>query len=111
MLARQSVRRSGNDHLIATVNELRRVGQQVEHGEDWLRITPRPLKPATIECYSDHRMAMRFAVLAACARDRHWDSSVPVAEHRIHIGDPACTAKTYPGFWDDLAALYPNKPW
>jgi 3-phosphoshikimate 1-carboxyvinyltransferase len=108
-----NIRIKETDRLIATVNELRRVGQQVEHGDDWLKITPRPLKPATIDCYSDHRMAMSFAVLAACAREQHWDSSVPIAERQIRIADPACTAKTYPGFWDDLASLYPPtlKPW
>lgn len=107
-----NIRIKETDRLIATVNELRRVGQQVDHGEDWLTITPRPLKPATIECYSDHRMAMSFAVLAACAREHHWDPSVSASDRQIRIADPACTAKTYPGFWDDLAALYPGtKPW
>lgn len=106
-----NIRIKETDRLIATVNELRRVGQQVEHGDDWLKITPRPLKPATIDCYSDHRMAMSFAVLAACARDHHWDPSVPASERHLRIADPACTAKTYPGFWDDLAVLYPVKPW
>jgi len=107
-----NIRIKETDRLIATVNELRRVGQQVEHGDDWLTITPRPLKPATIECYSDHRMAMSFAVLAAAARDHHWDQSVPTNERVFRIADPACTAKTYPGFWDDLAAFYPGeRPW
>ena len=106
-----NIRIKETDRLIATVNELRRIGQQVEHGDDWLRITPRPLKPATIECYSDHRMAMSFAVLAAAAREHHWDAAVPANERIIRIADPACTAKTYPGFWDDLAKLYPAKPW
>ncbi len=106
-----NIRIKETDRLIATVNELSRVGQQVEHGDDWLKITPRPLKPATIECYSDHRMAMSFAVLAACARDHHWDPLVPTSERQIRIADPACTAKTYPGFWDDLAKFYPQKPW
>lgn len=108
-----NIRIKETDRLIATVNELRRVGQEVEYGDDWLKITPRPLKPATIDCYSDHRMAMSFAVLAACAREQHWDPSVPTSERHIRIADPACTAKTYPGFWDDLAELYPTseKPW
>ena len=100
-----NIRIKETDRLIATVNELRRVGQHVEHGDDWLRITPRPLKPATIECYSDHRMAMSFAILAAAARGHHWDSTVPASQRIIRIADPACTAKTYPGFWDDLFSL------
>ena len=51
---------------VAIVNELRRLGQGIEHGEDWLTITPAPVTPAVIECYADHRIAMSFAVLG-CA--------------------------------------------
>ncbi len=87
-----NIRIKETDRLLATVTELRRLGQQVEHGEDWLRITPAPLVPAAIECYADHRMAMSFAVLGAIAGG-------------VTITDPACTAKTYPGFWSDLAGF------
>ena len=87
-----NIRIKETDRLLATVTELRRLGQQVEHGEDWLTITPAPLVPAAIECYADHRMAMSFAVLGAIAG-------------RVTITDPACTAKTYPGFWTDLAGF------
>lgn len=80
------------DRLAATVAELRRLGQEVEHGDDWLRITPRPMVPAAIECYDDHRMAMSFAILG-CARPG------------ITITDPACTAKTYPEFFVDLERI------
>lgn len=86
------------DRLTATVDGLRRLGQEVEHGDDWLRIIPRPLRPATVDCRHDHRLAMSFAVLGA-------------ATGAVTIDDPACVAKTYPGFWDDLAVLYPAKPW
>ena len=86
-----NIRLKETDRLLATVTELRRLGQQVEHGEDWLRIEPRPLRPATIDCYHDHRMAMSFGVLG---------SIVP----GITIADPGCVAKTYPGFWADRAA-------
>lgn len=80
------------DRLLATVNELRRLGQQVEHGDDWLAITPRPVSAALVQCYNDHRIAMSFAVLG-------------LARPGITIADPACSAKTYPGFWDDLERL------
>ena len=85
-----NIRIKETDRLIATVNELRRLGQDVEHGEDWLRITPRPLQAAEVQCYADHRMAMSFGVLGASAG-------------HVTIADPDCTAKTYPGFWQDLA--------
>ncbi len=95
-----NIRIKETDRLAATVAELRRLGQEVEHGEDWLRVHPRPLRPAVVECYADHRMAMSFAVLGTLAPG-------------VAIADPACTAKTYPGFWDDLGGLYPDreKPW
>jgi 3-phosphoshikimate 1-carboxyvinyltransferase len=42
--------------------------------------------------YRDHRMAMSLALAG-------------LAIPGITILDPACTAKTYPGFFDDLARL------
>lgn len=88
-----NIRIKETDRLAATVAELRRLGQHVTHGDDWMRIEPRPITPATVQCYSDHRMAMSFAVLGT-------------QRAGITIEDPACVAKTYPGFWDDLARVY-----
>jgi 3-phosphoshikimate 1-carboxyvinyltransferase len=97
-----NIRIKETDRLAATVAELRRLGQQVEHGEDWLRIEPRPLRPAAVECYADHRMAMSFAILGLCTPG-------------VTIQDPACVGKTYPAFWTDLAGLYRQQdaevPW
>jgi len=86
------------DRLMAMVTELRRLGQEIEHGDDWLRIIPRPVAPATVECYNDHRIAMSFGVLGALTGS-------------IAIADPDCVAKTYPGFWDDLRACYGTSAW
>ncbi len=88
-----NIRIKETDRLAATVAELRRLGQLVTHGADWLRIDPQPIVPAVVRCYADHRMAMSFAVLGAVADG-------------VSIEDPACVAKTYPGFWDDLGAIY-----
>src|SRR6266498_2501178 len=49
-----------------------------------------PRGPALLRTHHDHRLAMAFAALAA---------RVP----GVAIEDPGCVAKTYPGFWDDLA--------
>jgi len=81
------------DRLDASATELRRLGQQVETGPDWLSIAPRPVQPATVRCYADHRIAMSFAILG-------------LARGGVAIEDPACVAKTYPGFWQDLGALH-----
>jgi len=92
-----NIRIKETDRLAATVAELRRLGQQVRHGDDWLSIEPAPRSRAVVECYSDHRMAMSFAVLGAAAGG-------------VGIADPACVSKTYPGFWRALAACYPAGP-
>ena len=88
-----NIRIKETDRLLATVTELTRLGQRVTHGDDWLEVEPSALTPATVHCYADHRMAMSFAVLGAVVGG-------------VGIEDPACVAKTYPGFWDDLARCY-----
>jgi 3-phosphoshikimate 1-carboxyvinyltransferase len=88
-----NIRIKETDRLAATVIELRRLGQQVTHGADWLAIEPAPVAAAMVHCYDDHRIAMSFAVLGA-------------AVGGVTIEDPACVSKTYPGFFRDLAAIY-----
>ncbi len=88
-----NIRIKETDRLEATVNELTRLGQKVEHGEDWLSLEPAALTPAVVRSYSDHRMAMSFAVLG-------------LARAGVQIEDPSCVAKTYPTFWEDLRKLY-----
>ncbi|WP_437692545.1 3-phosphoshikimate 1-carboxyvinyltransferase [Sorangium sp. So ce176] len=84
-----NIRIKETDRLAATVAELRRLGQEVTHGDDWLRIEPRLLTPALVHSYSDHRMAMSFAILGLCRPG-------------VTIENPACVAKTYPTFWEDV---------
>lgn len=97
-----NIRIKETDRLAATVTELRRLGQHVTHGDDWLSIEPRPISPAVVRSYGDHRMAMAFAILG-------------LARPGISIEDPACVAKTYPGFWDALRTCYTaqgvDAPW
>ncbi|MFZ7188307.1 3-phosphoshikimate 1-carboxyvinyltransferase [Avibacterium avium] len=83
------------DRLSAMATELRKVGAEVEEGEDYIRIQPLPLdqfQPAEIETYNDHRMAMCFALVAL--------SNTPVT-----ILDPKCTAKTFPTFFEEFAKI------
>lgn len=89
----ENIRIKETDRLEATVTELKRLGQTVTHGQDWLRIEPAAVTPCIVHSYSDHRMAMAFAVLG-------------LAREGVQIENPACVAKTYPTFWDDLRALY-----
>jgi 3-phosphoshikimate 1-carboxyvinyltransferase len=81
------------DRLAAMAAELRKLGAEVEEGADWLRVTPpRTWREASIETYDDHRIAMCFSLAA-------------VAGLPIHIRDPKCVAKTFPDYFDRLAAL------
>jgi 3-phosphoshikimate 1-carboxyvinyltransferase len=88
-----NIRIKETDRLAAVVAELERLGQGVTHGNDFLVIEPAPLRHALIRTYGDHRMAMSFAVLGMAAGN-------------VAIEDPSCVAKTYPTFWDDVAACY-----
>ncbi len=81
------------DRLYAMATELRKVGAEVEEGEDYLKITPpKQLKHAAIDTYDDHRMAMCFSLLAL----------EPVS---VTINDPECTAKTFPTYFEVLESI------
>jgi 3-phosphoshikimate 1-carboxyvinyltransferase len=86
------IRHKETDRIAALATELRKLGATVEEWEDGLRITPGPLHGATIDTYDDHRMAMSLALAG-------------LKQSGVLINDPACTAKTYPGFFKDLEKL------
>ena len=81
------------DRLIALATELRKLGAQVELGDDYLAITP-PLKttPAAIDTYDDHRMAMSFAIAGTKVEG-------------VVIKDAECVNKTYPNYFADLRTV------
>jgi 3-phosphoshikimate 1-carboxyvinyltransferase len=89
------------DRLAALAAELARLGAGVEELPDGLVVHGGPdrLVPARLASHGDHRLAMAFAAVAA---------RVP----GVVIEDPGCVAKTYPGFWRDLAnaGLRPRRP-
>ena len=81
------------DRLAAMATELRKVGAEVEEGEDYLKVMPPPqLTHASIATYNDHRMAMCFSLVA-------------LSDTAVTIEDPDCTAKTFPGYFDTFARL------
>ncbi|MBM3997072.1 MAG: 3-phosphoshikimate 1-carboxyvinyltransferase [Planctomycetes bacterium] len=86
------IRHKETDRLAALATELRRIGAKVDEFADGLTITPAPLHGAVIQTYNDHRMAMSLALVGL---------KVP----GIVIDNPACVAKTYPRFFDDLERL------
>jgi 3-phosphoshikimate 1-carboxyvinyltransferase len=82
------------DRLAALAAELAKLGVAVTELPDGLLVGgagPARLRPARLATHGDHRLAMALAAVAA---------RVP----GVVVEDPACVAKTYPGFWRDLAA-------
>ncbi|VTS02791.1 3-phosphoshikimate 1-carboxyvinyltransferase [Tuwongella immobilis] len=86
------IRHKETDRISALANELRRLGAEVIERADGLTIHPRPLHGATVQTYRDHRMAMSLSLIGM---------RVP----GVVIDDPGCVAKTYPGYWEDFAAI------
>jgi 3-phosphoshikimate 1-carboxyvinyltransferase len=80
------------ERVVALRTELARCGARVEETGDTLLVHPGPLHGATIETYGDHRLAMCFGMLG-------------LAVPGLRIRNPACAAKTFPNFFDKLAAL------
>lgn len=77
------------DRVSATAQELRKLGVSVTETNDSLHIEPGPLQGATIDPHDDHRIAMSFAL-------------VGLRQPGIVISNPACVAKTFPGYFDRL---------
>jgi len=86
------------DRIAAMANELRKLGAQVEAGEDYLRVTPpAALRPAAIDTYDDHRMAMCFSLATLDGMLRRGAA--------IRINGPQCVAKTFPDYFGAFAKV------
>jgi len=83
------------ERVVALRTELTKCGAKVVEEGDTLTVWPSPLHDAEIETYHDHRMAMCFAILGL---------KVP----GIKIKNPACVKKTFPNFFQKLAAPPPK---
>ena len=81
------------DRIAALANELTRLGASVEAGEDYLIIKPGTHRPAEVETYGDHRMAMSFALAGL---------GIP----GIKIKNPRCVDKSFPDFFERFQELY-----
>ncbi len=84
------------DRIAAMSTELAKLGVAVTSGEDWMRVVPpgaaSPLRPAAIDTYDDHRMAMCFSLAS-------------LAGVAVTINDPDCVRKTFPGYFDAFARI------
>jgi len=83
------------ERVVALRTELTKCGAKVVEEGDTLTVYPSRLHGAEIETYNDHRMAMCFAILGL---------KVP----GIKIKNPACVKKTFPNFFQKLAAPPPK---
>lgn len=83
-----------SDRIAAVAENLRRMGAQLEEREDGLKIPGgQPLHGAEVDSFSDHRIAMAFAVAALQAR----------GETMIHGAESA--AISYPAFFEMLQQI------
>jgi 3-phosphoshikimate 1-carboxyvinyltransferase len=83
------IRYKETDRIGALATELRKLGAAVKEEDNGLTITPARLRPAEIDTYEDHRMAMSLAL-------------VGLRQLGVVIRNPGCTEKTYPRFFSDL---------
>lgn len=79
------------DRIAAMATELRKLGAEVEEGEDYIGVTQAKLRPAAIDTYDDHRMAMCFSLAAF---------GTP-----LRINDPRCVGKTFPDYFERFAEV------
>ncbi|MFT4820090.1 MAG: 3-phosphoshikimate 1-carboxyvinyltransferase [Candidatus Azotimanducaceae bacterium] len=84
------------DRMTAMATELRKLGAEIQTGDDYMVIKP-PTKilPASIDTYGDHRMAMCFSLAA-------------LGPSPVTINDPDCVAKTFPDYFEAFAAVASN---
>ena len=81
------------ERMKAVTTELRKLGAEVEEGDDYLIIDPPDqIQSTEIETYDDHRMAMAFS-LAACGAES------------VTILDPGCVSKTFPNYFEVLKSV------
>ncbi len=100
-------RKQETDRVAGMAKELRKLGQKVEEGEDYLKICGNrdsmqeiaKYGLTEIETYEDHRFAMSFAILGChdlLGNGKSW----------LQIKDPLCCRKTFPGFFTVLDRLW-----
>jgi 3-phosphoshikimate 1-carboxyvinyltransferase len=86
----KTLRVKETDRLAALSNELTKLGAEVDIEGDALSIhPPEKLRPAAIDTYDDHRMAMSFSLAATKTSG-------------VTIKNAECVGKTYPNYFADL---------
>lgn len=89
----ERLRLKESDRIESVVQNLRRLGIEVEERNDGMVITGGVPKGAVLEGYNDHRIPMAFSIAALSA------------EGDVVITDAQSINKTYPDFFDDYNSL------
>ncbi len=90
----QELRVKETDRIKAMCENLRILGVEVTENEDGCVIHGRAfIRGGKVKSYGDHRTAMSMAVAGLLSQDG------------VEIEDVDCVATSYPGFFDDLAAV------
>jgi 3-phosphoshikimate 1-carboxyvinyltransferase len=88
----QSLRVKETERVMAVEQELRGMGIRATSTLNSLTIHGGSPKPAKINTYGDHRMAMAFAVAGSLLSG-------------VQIKNPEVVAKTFPDFWEKLHSI------
>ena len=80
-----------SDRISSVVKNLRLCGIEVEEFEDGFEVVGGELKPATIDSFGDHRIAMSFAIAGLkCG---------------MVVKDSECIATSFPNFVEILSSI------
>lgn len=79
-----------SDRIAAVVENLRKMGADVEEFTDGFRVGKSQLKGARVSSFGDHRIAMAFAIAGL------------MAEGETEIDGAECSAVSFPDFFDEL---------
>lgn len=88
----QSLRLKETNRVAALERELKKMGIKTSSTSDTLVIHGGIPRPAKIDTYGDHRMAMSFAIAGAKLSG-------------MEISDPGVVNKTFPDFWKKLSLI------
>jgi 3-phosphoshikimate 1-carboxyvinyltransferase len=87
------LRHKESDRAAALRSEFGRLGADIRTEANALVVRGMPLRGGTVSPHGDHRIAMALAVAAL------------TAGAEVAIEDAECAGKSYPGFFEDLAAV------
>ncbi len=86
------IRLQESDRIHAIATELSRLGIRCDEEQDAVTVYPGEPKPAVVQTYDDHRMAMAFALIG-------------LRTEGIEIADPMCCRKTFETYFEVLDRL------